>query len=298
MAYPQAGVDVRDLPHPPPGAFAEQSTHSPSPYAPPHVQGQLTLLPGLYLQSPFESHEINLLAQRILRISITIFVWSTLNTIVRLALETAYNDNDAGSIIFVNLIVIGLGAVILGVGIKGVKARNEPCHCCCCATWLDAYKILTIVQMVFCSFDLILSVAAVAFGGQGYALINVAYFAALLIMLVMCLNDCNRLLACLRAANGATQAGVQMVPMMADPYAYPHQPPPTYTATVYADRDDEVEPATGTPVSGYPVYDTPGTVPSSTAPYVSNPMHPYSSPYSLPSPTGGGIAGGGVSSCS
>jgi hypothetical protein len=35
-------------------------------------------------------------------------------------------------------------------------------------------------------------------GGQGYALINVAYFAALLIMLVMCLNDCNRLLACLR----------------------------------------------------------------------------------------------------
>lgn len=89
-----------------------------------------------------------------------------------------------------------------------------------------------------------------------------------------------------------------MVPMMADPYAYPHQPPPTYTATVYADRDDEVEPATGTPVSGYPVYDTPGTVPSSTAPYVSNPMHPYSSPYSLPSPTGGGIAGGGVSSCS
>ena len=85
---------------------------------------------------------------------------------MRLALETAYNDNDAGSIIFVNLIVIGLGAVILGVGIKGVKARNEPCHCCCCATWLDAYKILTIVQMVFCSFDLILSVAAVAFGGQ------------------------------------------------------------------------------------------------------------------------------------
>jgi hypothetical protein len=81
MAYPQAGVDVRDLPHPPPGAFAEQSTHSPSPYAPPHVQGQLTLLPGLYLQSPFESHEINLLAQRILRISITIFVWSTLNTV-------------------------------------------------------------------------------------------------------------------------------------------------------------------------------------------------------------------------
>lgn len=154
-------------------------------------------------------------------------------------------DTNVVSIIAANLVVIALGAIILAVGIKGVKARNEPCHCCCCATWLDAYKVLTIVQVrptpplqtplasdssqdsprqrtraelmqrshntltiqlsgatrpqiVFCSFDLILSAAAVVFGGAGFALINVAYFTILLSMLVTCLNACNRLLSLLR----------------------------------------------------------------------------------------------------
>ena len=43
-----------------------------------------------------------------------------------------------------------------------------------------------------------MSVAEVAFGGSGYALINVAYFTVLLTMLVLCLNACNRLLLLLR----------------------------------------------------------------------------------------------------
>ena len=61
--------------------FPSNNAPSPSPYAPPHFQGHLTLLPGLHLATPFEGHEINLLAQKILRISIAIFVWSSLNTV-------------------------------------------------------------------------------------------------------------------------------------------------------------------------------------------------------------------------
>lgn len=61
--------------------FPSNSAPSPSPYAPPHFQGHLTLLPGLHLATPFEDHEVNLLAQKILRISIAIFVWSSLNTV-------------------------------------------------------------------------------------------------------------------------------------------------------------------------------------------------------------------------
>ena len=162
--------------------------------------------------------------------------------IIRLILEVTLVETNVVSIIAANLVVIALGAIILAVGIKGVKAQNEPCHCCCCATWLDAYKVLTIIQVrrtpplatstpprarlanarvlnqrsvvtklspycragatwpqiVFCSFDLILSVAAVAFGGSAFALINVAYFTVLLSMLVTCLNGCNRLLSLLR----------------------------------------------------------------------------------------------------
>jgi hypothetical protein len=60
------------------------------------------------------------------------------------------------------------------------------------------------------------------------------------------------------------EPGVQMVAMNSGmvPASFSYPPPPTYVATVYADRgendDDaaEPEPVTGVPVQGYPVSST------------------------------------------
>jgi len=141
-----------------------------------------------------------------------------------------------------------------------------------------------------------LSVAAVAFGGSAFALINVAYFTVLLSMLVTCLNGCNRLLSLLRTQ--AMDSGVQMVAMEGGmvPPAFSYPPPPTYVATVYADRGDgdddntnEPEPVTGVPVPGYPVSSTGAPFSPSEAM-----MHNLSAPlgFHQTAPPGGNTSGG------
>ena len=100
------------------------------------------------------------------------------------------------------------------------------------------------------------------------------------------------------AQTQAMDSGVQMVSMEGGmvPPAFSYPPPPTYVATVYADRGDgdddntnEPEPVTGVPVPGYPVSSTGAPFSPSEAM-----MHNLNAPlgFHQTAPPGGNTSGG------